>query len=303
VFRFGIGRLVQVMSLNQQPDRIMKTTIITGVAAIALVAPSFAGAPVVYTAPTPAPAPSNLGLSGDIGLAYQNQYAFRGVSGVAAAAVGSFGNFDTDNIVTADINADYAFTENFSIVAGAVVRSLGDTSIDHNTYRVGAVWNQADCFSIEFGYQYQDFRTIAGSGNNDELYLNLGAVCPWTGADFNLFWAHALSGLGGFNGIGSSDLLKGDYIELNGHKSFELTEWAAADITLGISYGVDYWSKGSDFNNWYATLAFPMKATDYLTVTPYVTYMDGLGATENVFGSIYSEGDEFLWGVKASVDF
>jgi len=247
-------RLIQVVFLNQQPDRIMKTIIITGVSAMALVATSFAGAPVAYAAPISSPAPSNLGLSGDIGLAYQNQYAFRGISGVAADAVGAFGNFDTDNIVTADINADYAFTENFSIGAGAVVRSLGDTSIDHNTYRVGAVWRQSDSYSIEFGYQYQDFRTIAGSGNNDELYLNLGAVCPWTGADFNLFWAHALSGLSGFNGIGgvgSSDLLKGDYIELNGHKSFELTDWAAVDITLGISYSVDYWSAGSDFNNWY----------------------------------------------------
>lgn len=281
----------------------MKTTIMTGVAALAFAAPSFAGAPVTYTAPTPAPAPSNLGLSGNIGLAYQNQYDFRGISGVAADAVAGFGNFDTDNIVTADINANYAFTENFSLAAGAVVRSLSDTSIDHDTYRFAAIWQQQDCYSIEFGYQYHDFRTIAGSVSTDELYLNLGVICPWTGADINLFWAHALGGLDGFGGLGSSDLLDGDYVELSGHKSFELNEWAAADITLGVSFSSDYWSSGSDMNSWYATLAFPLKATEYLTVTPYVTYMDGLGATEDVFGSDLDEGDEFLWGVKASVNF
>ena len=283
----------------------MKTTIITGVAAIALAAPAFAGAPVV--APVPAPAPSNLGLSGDISLAYQNQYDFRGISGVPAQAlsnignVGPFGGFDTDNVVIAEINADYAFTENFSLAAGARVNTLSDTSIDHDTYRVAAIWNQADCFSVEFGYQYHDLRTVVGNANTDELYLNFGVICPWTGADINLFWAHSLGGLSGFGT--STDYLDGDYIELNGHKSFELTEWAAADITLGVSYSIDYWSQGSDFNNWYATLAFPLKATDYLTVTPYVTYTDGLGATEDVFGSGLDEGDEFLWGVKASVNF
>lgn len=283
----------------------MKTTIITGVAAIALAAPAFAGAPVV--APVPAPAPSNLGLSGNISLAYQSQYDFRGISGVAADAAdfaaGYYGgSADTDNIVIAEINADYAFTENFSLVAGATVRSLSDTSIDHDTYRFGAVWNQADCFSVELGYQYHDFRTIIGNANTDELYLNFGVICPWTGADVNLFWAHGLSGVD--SDLGDSDLLDGDYIELNAHKSFELTEWASADITLGVSYSIDYWSDGSDWNHWYATLGFPLKATDYLTVTPYVTYTDGLSATSDVAGfDTLDEGDEFFWGVEASVNF
>lgn len=278
----------------------MKNTIITGVAAIALAAPAFAGAPVV--APVPAPAPSNLGLSGNISLAYQSQYDFRGISGVAADAADFLGDADTDNVVIAEINAAYAFTENFSLVAGARVNTLSDTSIDHDTYRFGAVWNQADCFSVEFGYQYQDFRTVLGNANTDELYLNLGTVCPWTGADVNLFWAHGLSGIE--SDLGDSDLLDGDYIELNAHKSFELNEWAAADITLGVSYSIDYWSAGSDWNHWYATLGFPLKATDYLTVTPYVTYTDGLSATSDVAGiDGLDEGDEFFWGVKASVNF
>ena len=278
----------------------MKNTIITGAAAIALAAPAFAGAPVTYTAP--APAPSNLGLSGNISLAYQSQYDFRGISGVAADAAHYYGDADTDNVVIAEINAAYAFTENFSLVAGARVNTLSDTSIDHDTYRFGAVWNQADCFSVEFGYQYQDFRTVLGNADTDELYLNFGVICPWTGADVNLFWAHGLSGVE--SDFGDSDLLDGDYIELNAHKSFELNEWASADITLGVSYSIDYWSAGSDWNHWYATLGFPLAATDYLTVTPYVTYTDGLSATSDVAGfDMLDEGDEFFWGVKASVNF
>lgn len=284
----------------------MKTTIITGVAAIAFAAPSFAGAPVTYTAPTPAP--SNLGLSGSIGLAYQSQYDFRGASDIFQQMERS-GN-EYDNAVVADINGDYAFTENFSIVAGAVVRTLPDGWTDHNTYRAGLVWKQADCYSVEFGYQYQDMRGTAGGlgdGDFDELYLKVGAVCPWTGADISLFWAHSLSAAWDAVLPGEYDMLGGDYIELSGHKSFELTDWAAADITLGISYAMDYWSDQSDFNNWYARLAFPMKATEYLTVTPYVTYTDGLGAMDGTYNTSspnsLDEGDEFFWGVKASVNF
>ena len=289
----------------------MKNTIITGAAAIALAVPAFAGAPVTYVAP--APAPSNLGLSGNIGLAYQSQYDFRGATDVFQQLSGNeFANANEfDNVVAASINADYAFTENFSIVAGAVVRTLPDGGTDHNTYRAGLVWKQADCYSIEFGYQYQDLRGSfdgLGDGDFDELYLNLGTVCPWTGADINLFWAHSLNAAWEApSGSGAYDLLDGDYIELSAHKSFELTDWAAADITLGVSYAMDYWSDESDFNNWYATLAFPLKATEYLTVTPYVTYTDGLGAMENTFNTSgansLDEGDDFFWGVKASVNF
>ncbi len=279
----------------------MKNTIITGVAAIALAAPAFAGAPVTYTAP--APAPSNLGLSGNIGLAYQSQYDFRGVSGVFQE-IARGGELSSNNVFAASINADYAFTENFSVVAGAVLRTLSDGYIDHNTYRAGVLWQQADCYSVEFGYQYQDMRGFyggRGEGDSDELYLNLGAVCPWTGADVNLFWAHSLNEAASF---GSFDLLGGDYLELSAHKSFELTDWVSADVTLGISYAMDYWSDSSDWNNWYAQLAFPMQATDYLTVTPYVKYTDGLGALESVYGLTgLDEGDEVLWGVEASVKF
>lgn len=284
----------------------MKNTIITGAAAIALAAPAFAGAPAPYVAPE---APSELGLSGDISLTYQNQYDFRGVSGALSDAAGLLTSgapfsADTDHVVIADINADYAFTENFSLVAGARVNTLTNTSIDHDTYRFGAVW-KTDCYSIEAGYQYQDLRTVVGNLHTDELYLNLGTVCPWTGADINFFWAHALGGLeGDLMGTSvSTDFLDGDYLELNAHKSWMLNDWSAVDLTLGVSYSVDYWSQGSDWNNWYASLALPLAATEYLTVTPYVTYTDGLGATENIFGTGIDEGGEFLYGIKASVNF
>jgi len=54
----------------------MKNTIITGAAAIALAAPTFAGEEVVAskTVIEPAAPTCNLGFTGDIGVAYQSDW-------------------------------------------------------------------------------------------------------------------------------------------------------------------------------------------------------------------------------------
>lgn len=254
---------------------------------MAIAAPAFAGeAPYV----APEAAPSNLGLSGDISLAYQSQYEFRGVSGIADDYFDDRYDSDSD-VFIADVNAAYAFTENFSLVASARIDTLlGDHLDDHERVSAGIRWT-AECYSIEVGYQHHDFNNFFGA-SSDEIYAALGTVCPWTGADITLFYAHDL------------DESEGDYFELSLKKGYELNEWASVTLGAGISYSIDYWddnySDSSDFNHWYIGLAVPLKATEYLTVTPYVTYTDGLNALDFDF---VDEGDEVIWGVKASVNF
>lgn len=271
----------------------MKNTILTGATALALAAPAFAGASAPYVAPE---APSSLGLSGDISLSYQNQYEFRGVSGLFDDMADEYYDDSTD-VFIADVNAAYAFTENFSLVAaGRIDTLLGDGMDDHERASFGARW-ATDCYSIEVGYQYHDFNGFQGNVATDEIYANFGFVCPWTGADLSLFWAHDL------------DETDGDYVELSAVKGFELNEWASIELGAGISYSFDYWgddySDSSDFNHWFIGLALPLKATDNLTVTPYVTYTDGLSALDFDFGDgdVEKEEDEVLWGVKATVSF
>lgn len=275
----------------------MKNTILTGAAAAVLAAPAFAGAPVTYT---PEPAPSNLGLSGDISLAYQNQYEFRGIGGTFNDYADDRYDEDTDVIIGA-INAQYAFTENFSLVTGFRVDSQrSDYGDDQEDFHFGAKW-ATECYSVEVGYRHLDFNEWFDNTSTDEIYVNLGTVCPWTGANLNLFWAHDL------------DETEGDYLELNANKTFEINEWAGITLYGGVSYSFDYWERdssdyqdsdnSSDFNHWFIGLAVPLKATEYLTVTPYVTYTDGLSALEFDDGAYGEEDDEVLWGVKASVNF
>ena len=271
----------------------MKNTIITGVAAIALAAPAFAGAPVTYVAP--APAPSNLGLSGDISLAYQSQYAFRGVSTLVEDNADFFDE-DSD-VLIAQINAQYAFTESFSLVSGFRYDSFREAATgDQEDVYAGVRW-ATDCYAVELGYRHLvlsgNLDPFFRSVSTDEIYAKGSIVCPWTGADVSLLWAHDL------------DESEGDYLELSVRKAFELTEWASIELGAGISYSFDYWgddySNSSDFNSWNLSLSLPLKATDYLTVTPYVAYTDGMDALD--FGGGVSEDDQVLWGVQASVNF
>lgn len=270
----------------------MRNTIITSAVAVALSVSASAG-----DLSTP-----QLGLSGDISVAYQSQYEFRGLTGIPNDYLDLFDN-DSD-VIIADVNAAYGFTEAWSMVAGFRVDSgrselLGD---QENTY-VGAIWNN-DCYSVGLGYRYLSFNNLAdlsaGKNYSSEIDLSVGAICPWTGAKVSLLWAHGLQSYG-------------DYVAFSAVKSWELNDWASIDLSAGISYSWDAWDEdnyvdtnnSSDWNSWNIGLAAPLKANEYLTVTPYVYYTDGLGALD--FGASggfdASEDGEFIWGVKASVNF
>jgi hypothetical protein len=272
----------------------MNNTIITGAVAFALAAPAFAGETAPYVAPEAAP---TLGFSGDLSLGYQSDFEFRGRTLDTKTYWGEKVSTET---VTADLNVAYAFNDNWSAVSGYRLDSVSDSYYgDFEQSYIGAVWSN-DCWSAELGFRYID----GFSYSTQELYLDLGTVCPWTGAKLNLLWAHDI------------DETKGDYFQLSAVKSFELNDWASIELGAGISYSVEYWNADSytyaktgnksDWNHWYLGAALPLKATETVTVTPYVRYNDGLGALEfggNGTPSSYSAGDEFVWGIKAAVKF
>lgn len=254
----------------------MKKTIIAATTIAALSAPAFAE------------------LDGDLSLTYHSQFNYRGVNGILEDAANAFGAGDvTEDTFETELNLSWKLNDQWSLVAGGNIHTLTDASVDHDRYRAGVRYN-TECFHVELGYQSQNLRTILGDLDTDEIYLNVGTKCPWTGADVNLYVAHDL------------DLLDGTYAELSAHKSWELCEKSSVGLTVGVAYSFDYWDNvigtGDDWNHAYLTLSFAYKATDNLTVTPYVTYSQGFDALD-VAGTPFEEDDEVTFGLKASVSF
>lgn len=270
----------------------MKKTIIAGAAAIALAAPAYAE------------------IEGDISVTYGSQYSFRGVNDILTEALG-LANLDTDNTYTTDVNVNYALNDQWTLFAGATIRSLSDTSVDHNSFRIGARYT-TDCYTLEFGHQRHQLDSILnnfiGSLDTTELYINASTVCPLTGGTLNLFVAHDL------------DELSGTYAELSLNKVWDLCDKTKLNVTAGVSYSFDYWDDivsvggvnfldtGSDWNHAYLTIAIDYQATENLTVSPYITFSEGFGAldpsgTPIALVNSLEESGEMIYGLKASVKF
>lgn len=242
-------------------------------------------------------APAYAELEGDLSLTYHSQYNYRGVNGILeSGALGPGGGSATEDTFETEVNVAWKLNDQWSLVAGGNIHTLTDSGLDHDRYRAGVRYSSA-CYTIELGYQSQNLRTGFGNVDSDEVYLNVGAKCPLTGADLNLFVAHDL------------DVLDGTYVELSGHKAWEVCDKTSFGLTVGVSYSFDYWDNvigtGNDWNHAYITLSLDYKATDNLTVTPFVTFsqgFDALDATSTV-GPGVEEDDEITYGVKATVKF
>ena len=257
----------------------MKKTMIAGAAAIALAAPAYAG------------------LEGELSLTYNSQFNYRGANGILSDAAGLLLNgADTDNTFDTALDLSYGLNDQVSLVAGANINTLTDTSVDHNRYRAGVRYT-AECYTLELGYQYQELSNVLLSGlDTDEIYLNIGTKCPLTDANINLSIVHDI------------DLLDGTYAELSWNKAWDLCEKAKVDVTVGVSYSFDYWDNiigtGSDWNHAYITVGLPFQATENLTVTPFVTYSEGFDALDaSALVPGLEEDSEFIFGVRAAVKF
>ncbi|MBT8037912.1 MAG: hypothetical protein KJO21_10240 [Verrucomicrobiae bacterium] len=241
-------------------------------------------------------APAYAGLEGELSLTYNSQFNYRGANGILADGASLLlGGADTDNTFDAALDLSYGLNDQFSLVAGASINTLSDTSVDHNRYRAGVRYT-AECYTLEVGYQYQELSNVLLSGlDTDEIYLNIGTECPLTGGNVNLYIAHDL------------DLLDGTYAELSWNKAWDLCDKTKVDVTVGVAYSFDYWDNiiatGSDWNHAYITVALPYQATDNLVVTPFVTYSEGFDALDATAVAPLKEDGEFVFGVSASVKF
>jgi len=256
----------------------MKKTIIAAATMAALAAPAYAE------------------IEGDLSLTYNSQFNYRGVNGILSDAAGSFGAGDiTDDTFETELNAAWKLNDQWSLVAGVSIHTLTDASVDHDRIR-GGVRYTAECFTLELGYQHQDLRTLLGNIDTGEIYLNVGTQLDAIGADINLHIAHDI------------DQLEGTYVELSGHKAWEISERSSIGVTVGVSYSFDYWDNvigtGNDWNHAYITLSLDYKATDHLTVTPFVTFSQGFDALDaSALAPGIEEEDEVTFGLRASVSF
>ncbi len=250
----------------------MKKTIIAAATIASLSAPAFAE------------------LEGDLSLTYHSQFNYRGMNGLLETGI--LGG-DTENTFETAINAAWKLNDQWSLVAGANIHTIPDSSADHNRFR-GGVRYTTECYHLELGYQRQELDIAFTDFDTAEIYLNLGTQCPWTDADVNLYVAHDI------------DLLEGTYAELSAHKGWELCEKSNLGLTVGVAYSFDYWDNllgtGNDWNHAYVTLSLAYQATENLTLTPFVTYSQGFDALEPV-GATVKEDDELTFGLKASVSF
>jgi len=91
--------------------------------------------------------------------------------------------------------------------------------------------------------------------------------------------------------------IQGYYFDLTAGHSFQINDMISLDLSAGISYGVDYNSAGSDFNNVLVVAALPIKLTDTATLRPYVAGNFALEAIEA------RQDDQVFGGVSLSVTF
>lgn len=254
----------------------MKKTMIAAASIAALAAPAYAE------------------LEGDLSLTYQDQYTYRGLADAFDAP-----GFESDDAVMAALDFSYGLNDNWSLVGNATINTLGNSAVDHEIFRGGVQWKN-ECYSVEVGYQHQEFssdRPLGSRFHTNEAYVRLGTKCPITGADVSLLWAKDLHEL------------NGDYVELTFSKSVELCDKVSLDVVTGVAGQNDYWSKTSGLSHAFITVAAPIQLTDNLTLSPYVSFIQTLHALDNDasnvgnFGGMIQENDEFTFGVKASVKF
>ncbi len=285
----------------------MKKNIIAGAAAFSLAAPIIAGTSIALSSPATAE------IEGDLSVDYASQYSYRGMNDIISEGLGLIPGADAEHVYNTELNLNYALNDKWTLFAGMNIRSLTDTSVDHNSYRIGARYT-TDAYTIEFGHQRHELAQIltpvAGLGTLDttEIFLSISTECPLTGGTVKLFAAHDI------------DELDGTYVELSLSKGWELNESTNLNVTAGVSYSFNYWDNflsvgpvqllntGNDWNHAYLTVSLDYQLAENVTLTPYVSYSRGFGALDpsNTGVAIINtleESDELIYGLKASIKF
>jgi hypothetical protein len=132
--------------------------------------------------------------------------------------------------------------------------------------------------------------------NGDPITGEFGAAASYRVldlVDLELAWWSDVKG----DGFDEDELRFGHYAELKAGRSVELKSWLRVDLSVGVSYAIDYY--GSDgWNHAFATLDFPIRLAEALTLAPYV---GGTLALEGLKDA--GERDQFLAGIRLSLAF
>ncbi len=91
--------------------------------------------------------------------------------------------------------------------------------------------------------------------------------------------------------------VEGWYMETGISKGFAVSDMMELVLSTGISYQVDYFSNGGDFNHVYVMAALPIALTSDVTLEPYVAGLFALDAIDSF------QDDIIHGGVSLSVSF
>ncbi len=101
-----------------------------------------------------------------------------------------------------------------------------------------------------------------------------------------------------WNATGRYDFeLEAWYFETGLSKGFAVSDNMELVVSSGISYQIDYWSAGSDFNHVYVMAALPIALRSNVTLEPYVAGLFALDAVDSF------QDDIIHGGVSLSVSF
>ncbi len=250
---------------------MFKKTITATAVAVALAAPVYAE------------------LDGDLSLGYVSEYSFRGLSDSLGA---------NQNGIGATANIGYSLSDEFRLVGSATAAGLpsaGVGQIDgHNLYSAGFQY-QLEGFTFELGYMWQALYTDGSPAHTGEVYGRASTTCAVTGIDLSLLAAY------------DTQRLEGTYIELGAGKGYELTANVDVRLDAGISAAYNYWTESDGLNHAFITLSAPIAVTENLTLSPFISYTYAFSAIDNdyskLLGGNVSEGEEFIYGLSASVKF
>ena len=87
------------------------------------------------------------------------------------------------------------------------------------------------------------------------------------------------------------------YFETGVSKGFGVTDDIDLVLSTGISYAIDYWTAGSDFNHVYVQAALPIALSSSVTLEPFIAGLFALDAIDAI------QEDIVYGGVSLSVAF
>lgn len=242
----------------------MKKTIAYGIAGVFAVAIANAGDSKGVNEAVVAEAP----LGGTISAGYMTNYIFYGVD------LGS-------NAVWTGV--DYTITETpIPIDVGVWYINPTDGNLD----------DELDVYASVAG------PSVAGF---DTSVTMTGYFFPDSGADATYELGLGVSrslGVVDFNATARYDFeIEGWYFETGVSKGIAISDSLEVVVSTGISYQIDYWSNGGDFNHVYVMASLPIALRSNVTLEPYVAGLFALDAIDNF------QDDIIHGGVSLSVTF